>query len=76
MSVMDRLGQLSSPYLMAQIEREATWTVYECSPNRSLTHCLALFGTVSVTSVRVLMAEIICGLEYLHSIFQRTVISF
>ena len=70
LDVMDRMGNLINPYIITQLQRGsssvASWSAYNCPSNGCLTNCLHLFRNVSVTSVRILIAEILCGLEYLH----------
>lgn len=71
LDVMDRLGNLINPYIITQLQRgetySASWSSYNCPSNGCLTNCLHLFRNVSVTSVRILIAEVICGIEYLHN---------
>ena len=69
-AVMSRMKHLINPYIITQIERgqhfSTEWCSYNCPSNGSLTNCLHLFRNVSITSVRILIAEVLCALEYLH----------
>lgn len=68
---MNTLSKFINPYVITQLRRgetrNALWASYNCPSNGCLTNCLHLFRNVSVTSVRILIAEVICGLEYIHT---------
>ena len=63
---MNTMAKIINPYVITQLRRGETinmsWASYNCPSNGCLTNCLHLFRNVSVTSVRILVAEIICAL--------------
>ena len=69
LAVVNRLSALINTYTITQLQRgqgsSLEWPRQRLS-NGCLTNCLHLFRSVSVTSVRILVAEVSSLMNYLH----------